>query len=335
VNRKGTDHHSSAECDSGWDLSVIIVNWNTKDLLSDCLSSIEGSTDEIVLKTFVVDNASKDGSQEMMRAVFPDFRLIESGGNLGFAKANNLARPYCKSPFVLFLNPDTLVSRGSIDKMANVLRNHPEVGAVGCKMCYPDGRVQPLGLQWFPSPGTEFVNILFLTNSMEKTLRRHLPYHDPEVNGFVRKLYGGALMVRKSALDAVGWFDERFFMYGEDVDLCRRITDGGWQLYYLSDAEIVHLRGGASRHAYSNFSTLMKCESISKLMKKHHGPRGAILYRLAMLSGAAARLAMVVILRIARRRSVLCQDVNTLQSGAKYIAILKWSLGLLKAKVAD
>lgn len=311
-------------------LSIIIVNWNTREMLSNCLASLKEHSDSNNVKVIVVDNASKDGSSAMVRTQFPWVRLINSGGNIGFGKANNLAMPYADTEFVLFFNPDTIVFKDSIAKMVTFMESNSAVGALGCKMIFPDGVVQPLGLQWFPSPFTELLSMLFISQRTHEGLRTYLPYIDPNKNSYVSKLYGGCLMVRKSVLDQIGWFDDRFFMYCEDVDLCRRITDSGWKLYYLSDAEIIHFCGGAGGETSSNFSVLMKCESISKLMQKYYGSIGAILYRLVIFGGSIFRLLILSFLKTASTLSKIGRDVDYRNTYRKYIAMIKWSLNLQK-----
>jgi hypothetical protein len=157
-----------------------------------------------------------------------------------------------------------------------------------------------------------------------------LPYKDPNRSGYVAKIYGGCLMVRKDILDQVGWFDERFFMYGEDVDLCRKITDAGWKLYYLSESVIIHLCGGASGAASSSFSTLMKCESISKVMQKYYSYPGSILYRFFIFFGSSIRLIMLLIIKMLSLFSSIGKKIDYKNSFNKYMSMVKWSLNLQK-----
>lgn len=311
-------------------LTIIIVNWNTKEMLKDCLSSLHDTADPKQVKIIVVDNASVDGSVEMVKSTYPLVNLIESGGNIGFGRANNLAAPHSDTPYVLFLNPDTIILKDSISKMFAYMESNPTVGGLGCKMKFPDGIVQPLGLQWFPSPFTELINLLFVSTGTLKRLNKYLPYKDPNKSDYVKKLYGGCLMIRKSVLDQVGWYDDRFFMYGEDVDLCRKITDVGWKLYYLTDAEIIHLCGGAGGETSSNFSVLMKCESISKLMQKYYGNAGRFLYKLAIFSGASVRLLVLAFLKMASSLLPVNRQFDYRSSFQKYMAMIKWCLNLQK-----
>ncbi len=311
------------------DLSIIIVNWNTKAMLENCLMSIRQTTQRQAVKVIVVDNNSRDGSRDMVQTLFSEVLLINSGGNIGFARGNNVGISYADTPFVLFLNPDTVVMENAIHHMIDFMKANPSVGALGCKMKYPDGTMQNLGLQWFPSPFTELFNILFVSSETINRLRKVLPCKDPHTSGYVRILAGGCLVVRREVLQSVGAFDERFFMYSEDDDLCRRISEADWKLYYLSEAEIIHLIAGASGNSSNQFSTLMKCESVSKLMEKYYGKVGKLSYRFIIGTGSQARLLMLGTLKVLTLlRLVRIRKINFEVSSRKYLAMLRWSLGL-------
>jgi GT2 family glycosyltransferase len=320
-------------------LTIIIVNWNTSELLASCLESLAKRQKRAVragrVQVIVVDNASKDGSEAMVRTSFPEVDILNSGENIGFGKANNLGIPLARGKFVLFLNPDTIVHSQALQRMVEFMQGAPTVGGLGPRMVYPDGRIQGLGLQWFPSPWTELFNLLFVSERSIARIKNYLPYRDPEQSGYVRKIYGGAFLVRKEVLSQVGGFDERFFMYGEDVDLCARIQKAGWKLYYLSEAEIVHLVGGAAKNTTSQFSTLMKCESISKLMEKYYGRKGRMLYGVSIFCGASFRLIVLGILWITSLKSSHKYVKNYRQSVQKYAAMLEWTLNLRKPVVKE
>lgn len=316
-------------------VTVVIVNWNTMEMLQDCLTSLRDCDGYEHMKVIVVDNDSHDNSREMVASQFSEVVVINSRGNIGFARANNLAIPEIDTPFVLYLNPDTIVMHKSVRLMMDFMISNPNVGAVGCKMKWPDGRTQPLGLQWFPSPITELISIMIVSSNSTRYLKRLLPYKNPEKSDYVSKLYGGCLMVRKSILDKVGYFDERFFMYGEDVDLCRRIRQEGWNLYYLSEAEVIHLCGGASEKAISQFSTLMKCESISKLMEKYYGTRGLCLYKLTVFIGSQIRLLLLSFLKLLWSVTSPRNKSHYDESFSKYKAMMKWSLNLQKPVIKE
>ncbi|MGA2863542.1 MAG: glycosyltransferase family 2 protein [Verrucomicrobiota bacterium] len=317
------------------DLSVIIVNWNTKDFLHNCLRSIETGSPQGAVETIVVDNRSSDGSAEMVARSFPRATLINSGGNLGFARANNLGLLHAKSPLVLFLNPDTEIKGQALGNMVEFMKANPSVGGLGCKIRDVSGSIQQLGLQWFPSPLTESVKFLAVSRRKYDRLPSVFPCHNPEESGEVRKLFGACLMVRRAVLDQVGPFDERFFMYCEDVDLCHRITHAGWKLFYLAEAEILHAGGGASDKAPGAFSALMMCESFSKFMRKHYGKLGSAAYRAVAFVGAQTRLALLLGWEFANCVRSRSPGTDSVGSRRKYVTITKWCLGLQKPLVRD
>ena len=315
-------------------LAIVIVNWNGGRLLQRCLESIRASRCSAELDVIVVDNHSTDGSREAAAAGFPEFRVIDSGSNMGFGRANNLAATLTDSSVVLFLNPDTELMEDTLEQALRCLNGHPEVGALGCRMLYPDGRVQELGLQWHLTPWTALLELLFITSRSRHYFRRWLPTVDSEQSSHVLKLYGGFMMVRKEILDAAGWFDERYFMYAEDADLSRTIRELGWKLYYCSEAAIVHVAGGVTVDAPSSFSVLMKQESVNKLIEKYQGRRAAVLHRIAVFVGGLLRLTAVLPGRsIAILRGNDASNARWKASGLKQRQLLLWSLGLRKATV--
>lgn len=315
------------------DVTIIIVNWNTREFLRNCLESIRRSAPGTRIQTIVVDNASKDDSLGMVRAEFPEVLAIQSGGNLGFARANNLALPHAQAPLVMFLNPDTEIEADPLNRMLRHMEKDPSVGALGCRIRNSNGSIQQLGLQWFPSPITELLKFLAVSDRTYARLRGIFPYHDPNESGYVQKLFGACLLVRKTVLDTVGSFDERFFMYCEDVDLCHRISQGGWKLYYLTDAEILHLGASSSSQAPGAFSVLMSCESFSKFMLKYHGRSGAFAFRLVALCGAFVRLSILFFLSFFKL-ACLCKGGEYLHaSTGKYRIIAAWAVGSRKAVI--
>lgn len=310
-------------------VSIIIVNWNGGDEFLDCLKSLREARSNYDFDVVVIDNNSKDGSREKSQELFPEFHIVNSGANLGFARANNKARGMVRSQYVLFLNPDTKVTASSVPAMAKVLDEKIGVGAVGCKMTDEDGTVHDLGLQWFPTPWTEFLNLLFVSQKTFRTVAKVTGSADANTSGFVQKLYGGCIMVRREVLEKIGWLDDRYFMYAEDVDLCRTIRDAGWKLFYNSEASVVHHAGVTSAKAPSGFSTLMKCESIGKLMTKYYGKSGHALYRLAIFVGSIIRLIVV------GAANLLKAFVGKFDAGSirKCVNMLGWSVGVRRAKI--
>jgi len=287
------------------------------------------------VRVIVVDNKSNDASPDLVEQEFPGVQLIRAGANVGFGRGNNLARAYVEPGCVLFLNPDTELQGQALVRMVDFLTAHPEIGALGCKMVFPDGEVADQNLQWFPNPLTEFVVQGLLPHGVVKRMEGILPWRDPRKSGYVQKLYGGCLLARTSVLDKVGWFDERFFMYAEDVDLSRRIREAGWKLYYLSDAEIVHVAGGTSRKAGDDFSVLMGCESMEKLIAKYQGRVAGLAYRGSTFSASALRLCLLslsapLVRVFAPTRRASCREA--IRTCALRI---KWALGLRPVFIPD
>ena len=289
-------------------LSVAIVSWNVRDLVLRCLSSVFGSH-EVTVDVVLVDNASGDGTVEAVREAFPNVRVIANADNRGFPAANNQAframgvlaaerggtglsaegghkgRPYTDgvASYTMILNPDTEVAPDALALLVDALAADPALAAVGPRLRYPDGRVQPSRFR-DPTP---------LTLLCESTpLAWHWPnnpvarrYHMADVAGDgaqdVEWLNGAALMFRTEALRAAGGFDEGFFLYSEEADLCRRLRDAGWRIRHEPEAEIVHHEGRSSdqvvaaRHVHFQRSRLRYCA-------KHNGRTAAALVRLGV-----------------------------------------------------
>jgi GT2 family glycosyltransferase len=314
-------------------VTVVIVNWNSGTMLRPCLESVLREAGCRHMQAVVVDNNSRDGSAELVEREFPEVKLIHSGANLGFGRGNNLAQEYSRPGYVLFLNPDTELREHALQRMVEFLETHAQVGAVGCKMVFPDGEVADQNLQWFPSPLKEFVRLAFLSEGVIRLLKGVLPWNEPTRSGYVDKLYGGCLLVRTSVLEKIGWFDERFFMYGEDVDLSRRIREAGWQLYYLSEAEVMHAKGGVTKGAGSEFSILMSCESMAKLIAKYQGGAASIRYRLAVAVASAIRLIMLSPFMIISLLPSSTRRRKYREAMRNCLLRIEWACGLRKASI--
>jgi len=315
------------------EVSIVIVNWNTRDELRRCLAAIARTSGARRVETIVVDNASADGSEAMVRGAFPEAQVIQSGANLGFGRACNLGLARSRAPFVLFLNPDAELQPETLERLLAAAERDPALGLLGCKVRHADGTVRPLGLQWFPTPGNELLSALFLSDRTYGRLPRFFPRADANRSAPVRKLYGSCLMARRAMLDRIGGFDERFFMYSEDVDLCRRAADAGWKVYYLSEAEVVHAGAAASARSAPLFASLMQWTSRARLIRKYQGRAGELRYRAALFAGALARLLVLLPMLAAsplRGRSAAAARARSFR---KYAGMLKFSAGLARPSV--
>jgi len=231
------------------DLSIIVVSWNTKDLLADCLNSVIANSRDLSLQIIVVDNGSADGSAAMVRSKFSNVQLIENQANLGFAAANNLALPLCTAEYVLLLNPDTRIIGQALSILAEFLREHPQVGAVGPKVVHPLSRFRTLSCGHQPTIRTVFNHYFFLSRLFPESpafrgYQLLMGVHDREPRA-VEWLSGVCLMVRRQVIEQVGPLREDWFMYAEDLEWCERISAGGWELVHVPAAIVEHHQGAS------------------------------------------------------------------------------------------
>ena len=219
------------------ELSVIILNYNTKELLADCLNSVKAHMDEVSMEVIVSDNSSNDGSQEMVKTKFPWVKFVE-GPNEGFSRGNNRARPLVKGDMVLFLNPDTVVHDNVFAWTTRYLKEHKDVGAVTCKLVLANGKMDKDIRRRYPTPWISFQHLVL---GMDKQYY----YEDiPEdATHSVEAIQGAFFLSWKKILDKVGWFDPEYFFDGEDIDLCYQIHKAGYKLVYYPDTYITHLKG--------------------------------------------------------------------------------------------
>ncbi len=222
------------------ELSLIIVNWNTKDLLLRCLESVYQTTERIEMEVFVVDNGSTDGSVAAAKERFPTVNFIENDMNLGFAKANNQAISRAAGNYLLLLNPDTMAKEGAIETLISFMKAHPDSGAAGAQLLNPDGSKQN-SIANFPSLATELINKSLLRWLFPKTFPgKERNYTEPiEVDSVI----GACMAVRRDAVEQVGGLDEDYFLFLEETDWCYRMKGAGWKIYHLPQAEIYHFQG--------------------------------------------------------------------------------------------
>ncbi len=234
-------------------VSALIVSYNVKGLLLKCLEALYAHAD-VPIEAVVVDNASTDGSAAAVAAEYPDAVVLAQPRNLGFGRANNVGLERCQGRFVLLLNPDVTVNPQAIGRMADFLITRPDAAAVGPRLVFPDGKLDPDARRSFPVPSTLFYRTVGLSRIFPRSrvFGRHNMGHVPE--GDVHEMDAGSaacLMVRMTALDRVGFFDPRYFMFGEDLDLCYRLKLSGWKIFYLPSASAIHHKGAATRQAHS------------------------------------------------------------------------------------
>jgi GT2 family glycosyltransferase len=261
-------------------LSIVIVNYNVKYFLEQCLHAVNKATMNIAAEVFVVDNASVDGSCAMIKEKFQGVKLIENKVNVGFSRANNQAIKQSKGKYVLLLNPDTVVGENSFEKCIRFMEGHPDCGGLGVKMIDGKGNFLPESKRALPTPGVAFHKIFGLSSLFPKSkifARYHLGYLDENKVNEVEILPGAFMMIRKEALDKTGLLDETFFMYGEDIDLSYRLTRAGYKNYYFPETTIIHYKGESTKKGSINY-VLVFYNAMIIFAKKHFTGRNANFY---------------------------------------------------------
>tara|TARA_B100000959_G_scaffold286229_1_gene363958 strand:- start:1066 stop:2802 length:1737 start_codon:yes stop_codon:yes gene_type:complete len=259
------------EGEASCDLTVVIPSYNTRDLMEQAMRTVEEASGDLSVEIIVVDNASHDGSQQMVRDRFPHVELICNDSNLGFAGANNLAFRQARGRHILLLNSDTIVRPDTLKTMVGFLDDHPEVGAAGCKILNPDGTLQLDCRRSFPTPSAAIYKLTGLSRlfpNSQRFGRYNLTFLDEDEVAEVDALSGSCMLVRRQALQQVGGLDEAYFMYGEDLDWCYRMRGAGWKIFYVPTTEIIHFRGesGRSRALRIQFR---KNEAMAIFVHKH------------------------------------------------------------------
>jgi GT2 family glycosyltransferase len=273
-------------------LSIIIVNWNVKELLRNCLKSIYAQTKAISFEVFVVDNASSDGSVEMVEEEFPQVKLIKNEENLGFAKANNQGIRQSTGKYILLLNPDTIVVDDALVNMVLFMDARRDIGAVGPRILNPDNTVQLTCGRYFPTPLTELWDLTRLSYLFPKSrifgrsLMGFWPHHDTRE---VDLLSGACMMVRREAIEQTGLMDEDFFLFAEEADWCYRIKKNGWKIYLNADAEVIHFLGQSVKLSSAN-TALESRKSTYLFFMKYYGRLSALIYRAMVLVFVALRI---------------------------------------------
>lgn len=272
-------------------LSIIIVNWNTRELLARCLESVNGERLSVngnqtpITETIVVDNASTDGSAAMVRERFPWMQLVENRENVGFARANNQALRVTSGRYLLLLNSDTVVFSGALPALIDALEAHPQAGAAGPQVFNPDGTLQNC-YGSLPSVASEIIGpyaLDFLTKPWGK-LGHRMSSRAIEEDGcqVVDRVSFACTMIRREALEQVGLLDERFEFYSEDYDWFKRLKDAGWQTIYCPQAQIVH-HWGASSSQRSEWSLRQLYRSKRLYFAKHYGAAAETMLRVGLI----------------------------------------------------
>ena len=276
------------------DLSIIIVSWNVRELLSNCLRSVLAQC-ELALQIIVVDSASSDGSPQMVAEQFPQVELVACQENVGFPRGNNLGLERANGRFILLLNPDTIVHGDALAKMVSYLQQNPAVGVVGPQLLNDDGSVQS-SRRRFPTLWTAVFESTWLQPFAPKAVLDHYYARDVEdgATAVVEWVMGACLMTRQAVVAQVGGLDEAYFMYSEELDYCRRIHEAGWQVVYYPEAQVTHLSGKSSEQAVTQRHINFNRAKL-RYFRKYHGRFAATVLRLFLLTSYGWQLTLEAI----------------------------------------
>ncbi|MGH9512767.1 MAG: glycosyltransferase family 2 protein [Terriglobales bacterium] len=254
-------------------ISVVVVSWNTKKLVADCLDSLKGAHLSAGMEIVLVDNASTDGTVELVRRKFPDVKVIQNSENLGFARANNIGIGFTSGEYICLINSDVVVPPDCLQKMEAYLSGQPRIGMLGPKMILPDGSIGQSCMR-FPTPWNWFCRAL----ALDSLFKGSKIFGDFMMSGFaydrtedVEVLTGWFWMIRRRAMEEVGLLEEQFFMYGEDIDWPKRFHTHGWRVVFYPEAQAIHHCAGSSSSAPTRFYVEMYRADMD-YFRKHHGP---------------------------------------------------------------
>lgn len=302
-------------------LSVIIVNYNVKYFLEQCLHSVFRAGKDLEMEVFVVDNQSVDGSVEMVREKFPQVILMANQQNVGFSKANNQAIEEASGRYILLLNPDTVVEDDTLSKVVGFMDDHPDAGGLGVKMLDGRGRFLPESKRGLPTPGVAFSKIFGLSALFPRSKsfgKYHLGYLDKNETHKVHVLSGAFMLLRKEVLDKTGALDEDFFMYGEDIDLSHRIIKAGYNNYYYPEARIIHYKGESTKKSSINY-VLVFYNAMIIFARKHFSQKNARVFSLLIKLAIYFRASVAIVSRFMRRIFWPVLDAALIYGGFYYL----------------
>ncbi|MFI5204320.1 MAG: glycosyltransferase family 2 protein [Flavobacteriales bacterium] len=303
-------------------LSLVIVNYNVEYFLEQCLNSVQKAIQGLSAEVFVVDNHSFDGSCKMVQQKFPWVILIENKENLGFSKANNQAMRMAKGEYILLLNPDTVIEEDTLKKTVSFMDTHPDAGGLGVYMIDGKGKFLPESKRGLPTPWVSFCKISGLSRLFPKSKRfnrYHVGFLDKNKTHEIEILSGAFMFMRKKALDEVGLLDEGFFMYGEDIDLSYRLTQGGYKNYYFPETKIIHYKGESTRKSSVNY-VLMFYNAMIIFARKHFSKKNAQLFSFLIKAAIYLRAGAAIAYRFVSRFIVPLTDAAGIIFGMWLIA---------------
>jgi O-antigen biosynthesis protein len=302
-------------------LSIVIVNYNVKYFLEQCIHSIHKAIDGLKAEIFVVDNNSVDGSVKMVREKFPDVILIDNKDNRGFSRANNQAIKQAKGEYILLLNPDTILEDDTLVKCVRFMDEHPDAGGLGVKMIDGKGKFLPESKRGLPTPTVAFFKMFGLSALFPKSRifnKYHLGFLEKNETHEVDILAGAFMMLRKETLEKTGLLDENFFMYGEDIDLSYRITKAGYKNYYFANTRIIHYKGESTKKSSLNYIFVFYNAMII-FARKHFSTKNARLFSTMINFAIYLRAFVSIMSRFFRRIALPLLDIVLIYGGLWFI----------------
>lgn len=296
---------------AGIDITIIIVNYNVKEFLANCLRSVENASGGLNTQCIVVDNASKDGSVEFLRNRFKNVRFIENSENYGFGKANNQAIREAKGKYILLLNPDTLLQEDTLRILTRHMEKNSECGACGCKIVNPDGTFAPESRRTVPTISTALFKASGLTALFPESRlfgRYYESWKDEDKPGEIEVLSGSFMFFRSSVLKEAGGFDERFFMYAEDIDLCYRVRNNGWRIDYVPGTSIIHYKGESSKQNNMQYVRHFN-RSLYLFFEKHYSSRYSSFFRFFVFIAILLRSAVSIVAVFVKKHRFVIYDL--------------------------
>ena len=316
-------------------LSIVIINYNVKYFLEQTLLSVRNAIGELIrhypseeAEVLVVDNNSVDGSQQMLRAKFPEVQLIANKTNVGFARANNQAIEQASGNYILLLNPDTVVEEDTLYKVVSFMDAHPEAGGLGVKMVDGKGEFLPESKRMFPSPEVAFYKAFGLSALFPSSRtfgKYHLGYLSKDETHPVDVLAGAFMLVRHQVIQEIGALDETFFMYGEDVDFSYRIKQAGYENYYYPHTRIIHYKGESTKKQSINY-VFVFYQAMIIFAKKHFSRKKAAMFSLLLNTAIYFRAALAIGYRMLKQLALPALDYALLLTGL-YLIIWEFADG--------
>lgn len=282
------------------DLSVVILNYNTKDFLQKCLESVFASQTEFRFEVIVSDNGSSDGSIEMVKNDFPQVKLIENNANLGFSAGNNVGLRQATGRFILLLNSDTEIRRDTFQLSVKYMDSHHQAGVMGCKVLLPDGKLHEASRRRFPNPANAFLRLFGFRKFSDYNYQNIPIDREMEVDSVV----GAFLLIRRTVVDKIGLLDEEFFMYGEDLDWCWRVKEAGLKVMYYPGTEITHYLYGSSK-AVAFKSVRWAHTAMKTFYRKHYASKHNWFFNQFVNIGISTRMYLVLIVNLFRKKKTV------------------------------